>query len=355
MGNASLMNRFRSLSQVLSSVLVASVLVVLPVESEPARATASDQESIDYSLNISSQPVSAAAQVVPSSGDFAIEFWFKLDDLSNTTGLIAQGSSSGNRFYVQAHTDRSITLYAFNPGVLTSSAGVFSTGSWNHLAILYESSPSNSKMFVNGSLVGQTTGTIQRGDTRFTLGSRFDGGLPMAGELDQLKVWGPGFTSQEQVRASMHAYSSSGVTGATLVRHYSFNEPNGSTLESSVGSGLDLALNGSPARKDVKVSALAEDDIVLTFTRTYLPDAGGWILPQNISTVSYLIVGGGGGGAGRHGGGGGAGGFLTGTMSNVAQATYSIVVGTGGPGIPQFATEAGLIASGLRAGSGGNS
>jgi hypothetical protein len=57
--------------------------------------------------------------------------------------------------------------------------------------------------------------------------------------------------------------------------------------------------------------------------------------PPTQSTVQYLVVaGGGGGGATNAGGcgGGGAGGALTGTMTLSQGITYSINVGTGGPG-----------------------
>lgn len=49
--------------------------------------------------------------------------------------------------------------------------------------------------------------------------------------------------------------------------------------------------------------------------------------------ATYLLVGGGGGAGSDMGGGGGGGGYLTGTMS-LQTGTYSISVGSGGPGSP---------------------
>jgi len=48
--------------------------------------------------------------------------------------------------------------------------------------------------------------------------------------------------------------------------------------------------------------------------------------------VEYLIVAGGGGGGKTSAGGGGAGGMKTGTFTNLAAGTYSVVVGAGGAG-----------------------
>jgi len=65
----------------------------------------------------------------------------------------------------------------------------------------------------------------------------------------------------------------------------------------------------------------------------------------------YLVVaGGGGGGGGYHGGGGGAGGYLTGTLSSLSSASYSITVGAGGS-----AGSAGSTDTGTQGGDGANS
>ena len=53
------------------------------------------------------------------------------------------------------------------------------------------------------------------------------------------------------------------------------------------------------------------------------------------TALDYLVVAGGGGGGRYYGGGGGAGGLLTSTgYSVVSNATYTVTVGTGGPGAP---------------------
>jgi len=62
-----------------------------------------------------------------------------------------------------------------------------------------------------------------------------------------------------------------------------------------------------------------------------------WTPPTGISAIDHLVVAGGGGGSGRHAGGGGAGGFIEGTASSLSGA-YTIVVGAGGSGSPQWNT-----------------
>jgi hypothetical protein len=61
--------------------------------------------------------------------------------------------------------------------------------------------------------------------------------------------------------------------------------------------------------------------------------SGAFFVASGVKTVDYLIVAGGAGGGGRpfHGGGGGAGGLLTGTFT-ATPGSYTITIGSGGPG-----------------------
>ena len=65
---------------------------------------------------------------------------------------------------------------------------------------------------------------------------------------------------------------------------------------------------------------------IITFTED------GTFTPTSAYDVEYLIVAGGGGGGKTSAGGGGAGGMKTGTFTNLAAGTYSVVVGAGGAG-----------------------
>lgn len=106
--------------------------------------------------------------------------------------------------------------------------------------------------------------------------------------------------------------------------------PTGITLNASTGvvSGTGTAIQGTSsvtfAVKDAQNNQAATT-VSVSFT------------VQSALTIQYLVVGGGGGGAKANsgvgaGGGGGAGGLLKGNVTLTPAATYTIIVGSGGPG-----------------------
>lgn len=74
-----------------------------------------------------------------------------------------------------------------------------------------------------------------------------------------------------------------------------------------------------------------------------------WRVPDNVTSVEYLVVAGGGGGGADNAGGGGAGGMLTGTTSVTPGNELVVTVGSGG------AAGTGTFANSTRGGSGGDS
>lgn len=90
-------------------------------------------------------------------------------------------------------------------------------------------------------------------------------------------------------------------------------------------------------------------------------DSGTWTCPAGITTVQALVVAGGGAGGGDDGGGGGAGGLVYSSSTSVIPGvTYQVIVGAGGIGGVNTATNgqhssfAGLVAIGGGCGGGVN-
>ena len=76
-------------------------------------------------------------------------------------------------------------------------------------------------------------------------------------------------------------------------------------------------------------STLPADTYLFKFTQT---SQCRWVLPDAVSSLSYMIVGGGGGGGFDAGGGGGGGAVETGTISLAASNEFFLTVGAGGLG-----------------------
>jgi hypothetical protein len=195
--------------------------------------------------------------------------------------------------------------------------------------------------FLDGPNMGAPDPTLYNS---FYIGRR-ENGEKFSGRMDEVRVWND-VRSQAEIRNNMHVKVAGGSQG--LVGYWDFNEPSGSLVYDRSNAGANLRLvtvtmtNGrlsatahwDAAREDVKsVSSLANGQTVIRFTRTYLPGAGTWTAPANISNFGVLAVGGGGGG-GYDGGSGGGGGELRQESSQPVTAGGSITVrvGQGGSG-----------------------
>ena len=117
-----------------------------------------------------------------------------------------------------------------------------------------------------------------------------------------------------------------------LLGYWDFNEPSGTTVHNRVSGGTNLSLTSTWSRVDVKrVTSLAGGNTVVTFPRTYLPGAGGWLLPTNLSQMQVLVVGAGGGGGADNGGGGGGGEMRASANQSITPSTrVTVRVGQGG-------------------------
>ena len=107
------------------------------------------------------------------------------------------------------------------------------------------------------------------------------------------------------------------------------NYPNGGSgvvILKFLTSGTSYSTTGTP-----NVDTSTANYTILTYTNT---SASSFILSSGTPDVQYLVVAGGGSSKDNWGysGGAGGGGFITGTMSSLSSATYTVTVGAGGIG-----------------------
>ena len=204
---------------------------------------------------------------------------------------------------------------------------------WQHVALVRNGS--SLQFYVNGDLMDSFT---LNGSTRSTytgypvkIGSMYAAAEYFSGRVDQWRLWSTART-QGEIQTAMHEFTPSSATG--LVAQYDFNGVAGSTVTNSAPSAAantSLTAYGTPTYEDVKTTSNVENDVLLTFPRSYLTASGGWTVPADTSALSVLAVGGGGGGGTDAGGGGGGGGMrYEDNAPATAGANVTVKVGTGG-------------------------
>ena len=254
--------------------------------------------------------------------------------------------------YIFGLTNGELSAYFQNGGWKTNFSGVYpQLNAWSHVA--YVKSGTEVSIFLNGNRVANwangahaTLSTLNTsGDYhRFHIGRRVNGEF-FSGRIDEVRVWNYART-QVEITNSIHSKVAGNASG--LQGYWDFNEPSGSIVYDRTTGGYiqNLTLLNSPSRADVKTAtSLSNGSSVVTFPRTYLPGAGSWKVPANVTQMAVAVVGGGGGGGADGGSGGGGGELRTNNSQTVTPGgSVTIVVGQGGQGGSWIATRGGWTA-----------
>lgn len=304
--------------------------------------------TVDSALNFNgtSTHATTSATVIPATGNFTVETWFKEPAGTSTYGdLIGQGPAGNaeNRFLLRllgTASERTFQLFVKGPSgsndAVTVSGIYVPQGQWNHVAVSHTYG-TDYKIYLNGQLILTQSNTMSVSQAgAFWLGRNYHSdNSRFTGAIDEVKIWNTPRV-QSEIASDMHVYGSDNTTtfSTSLLAYYDMNEGSGTTLfNRTATSGLNLTTTGSPTFSDVKSSSKANGKDVLTFPRSYLTPVGGWTVPSGISKADILAVAGGGSGGTRHAGGGGAGAlsFEAGSTTTPGSA-LRIQVGQGGLG-----------------------
>jgi hypothetical protein len=310
------------------------------VETPPADTHSPDP---DHALVLNGTTTTARTSgttKVITTAAFTVELWILYDggNKGSYRNFVNQYVSSTNRIYIGLDNTNANTLrFAWGGSTLrivNFEQFQVPENEWFHVAMTRTSGGSVA-LYINGALIS-SPGATSTGvpNTYFQVGA-IGTSEYVSGQVDQVKVWNSALT-EAQVRRSMHAYSDSdgaGEIAATLAAHYDFNEGEGSTVSNRVGtSDTDLTVTAAAYSQDaIMTESVVGSDKVVTFTRTFLPSAGGWSVPPGVTSVRSLVVAGGGGGGSDEGGGGGAGGFIE-TLDQSVSGVVPVIVGQGGLG-----------------------
>jgi uncharacterized repeat protein (TIGR02543 family) len=303
--------------------------------------------SLDRALVVGAERLATGSGVIQAgtSTNFTFEAWVYPTNLTGWRGIFNQSNGLGS--------DASRTFlgtlggeiqFALNSGTMVDTNHTISVNAWSHIALSVTGS--QVRVFVNGLPIFENLSYVRSSNigSAFHLGGTHVPTEFWQGSLDQVKVWSTAL-DQASIAASMHTYSSSGVTG-TLAAHYDFNAFNsaGEFNKASTTSNLSIAAGVTSANYSespiVQTGTAHTTQTFVRFNRTYLTATGGWTPPSGVSRYKALAVGGGGSGGTRHGGGGGAGALLW-TESFTASAVLPIRIGLGGMGHETISATAG--------------
>ena len=303
----------------------------------------------DANYTTSQQKIGAGSLSLDGSGDYidlsysedigkwnqatgyTLEYWVKLNSLSGTsypdgathelpTGYGNHGATNNVNYWSFGPVDNgNVVFFYYNGGkVTTQTSGVtLSTGTWYHLAFVYDGS-SGFKIFIDGT---------ERASASVSGSPAFSGSYPVT-------LGAAGSTTQY-----MNAYIDE-LRVSTVARYTTSFTPSTTAFENDedtvllVHADSDVTDDGNFTVQATGGTTSLEtidstDYVVHTFTSsdTFTPLAS--------MNIDALIIGGGGGGGksgntNGSGGGGGAGGVLEQSSISVSATGYTITIGAGG-------------------------
>lgn len=189
----------------------------------------------------STTSVTTTQMIVPTTGDFTVEFWALLPTFPAGTGglaeFISQGQSGGG-FYMG--TDNINGNFRMGDNWLNTGVPV-PLGRWMHLALAYSSASTTATFYIDGvQKATNSTYSISAGSSNTALGIQFGAfGEFMAGSMDELRIWNIARTPT-QIKLGMYGTVDPATAG--LIAYYTMNEGSGTTMGNSTAT---TGLNGT--------------------------------------------------------------------------------------------------------------
>ncbi len=193
-----------------------------------------------------------------------LEAWVKFDRANvqeNFMFLGTQtdvGGKSNPRFVLVKNADGTFQFWlqdddASHGSTLTTTTNVLDVGVWQHVAVTYDTATDLAKIYVDGAEVASKTVTdftLNTGTAQLFSAGSDNGGFPMDGQMDNVRVWSEARTV-DQIREGMT--QSYDYDTSNLVGQYTFDDVSGTTVRDTALSysgtthvgGQDGTLNGS--------------------------------------------------------------------------------------------------------------
>ena len=145
-----------------------------------------------------------------SSDEITVEFWIKSSDTSHYgTPFSYASSSSDNDFLIYDY--RNISPHIVGPSTPTGVSA--NDGAWHHLAVTWQSSDGDLKVFKDGVIdysgtlsAGSTitpSGSLVIGQEQDSVGGGFSSSQAFIGSIDEIRVWNHSRT-QAEIQTTMN-------------------------------------------------------------------------------------------------------------------------------------------------------
>jgi hypothetical protein len=125
------------------------------------------------------------------SADFTIETWVYPTSFADWKGIIGYGPTNPTHLVLRLNASGNVQYWLNSPSNIVTSNVALSLNTWSHVALVRSGSASNNvKLYVNGSLVGQSTSTYTVPQYQIVIGRTYDASDQeyFAGYLDDFRI-----------------------------------------------------------------------------------------------------------------------------------------------------------------------
>ncbi len=254
-----------------------------------------------------------ASEIIPSNGDFTVEFWAYVPSLVNdgNNHIFLSEGLGGLGFYMGYNSTGHLVL---GDEWTDPVAFQMPVGQWTHLAMVFSTETSIASLYVNGAHMQDFTGGYFYEDdgTAMMIGavpSTVDGVTPtdfMTGRMDELRVWYEVARTAQQIKAGM--LSTTNTADNTLQAYYNMDDGGSTLTNSETGTTLldnDIPIeNGTPANSWVASPVQfgnngltfdgLTDQVVIPANSQYDLASGTvefWVNPASLSSTFSTILG----------------------------------------------------------------
>lgn len=149
--------------------------------------------------------------------------------------------------------------------LMADPAGVWNPHEWTHYAIRYRDSDNMTTVFVNGNVVAETIAAVDYDGSaqgRFWLGQYVEGRLPVAGQIDEVRVWSTAVNVEDIVARRFRTPTA--AERLAMTAYWPLDERHSNTFANEASAEGALYLRGTssaaPSRPGAPLEACALSD-----------------------------------------------------------------------------------------------
>lgn len=180
------------------------------------------------------------------SNEFTVELWLN-QETSQFCRLFFAQDDANNFMSISLTNTNEIVLYLTANTVNHSiqSTDLIVNNEWTHIAVTWNPTSSEAKIYKDGSEVAYATGVYVSStgnDNVLSLGSRTDGNQVFAGEMDEVSVWE---VAKDECEIAFNRFFKRSGTETSLETYYNFNHGVAAGNNASFDLLEDVTVNGT--------------------------------------------------------------------------------------------------------------